>query len=197
MFSSRTEYRRTESAPSLDFCRLPPILEPRFLSDLDGTLRDEKLPLSTAGSCEPGQALTGAALSIRFRVWKGVAFRFSRPSGICRWPMIIPLAAKNETFTYSAPAIKSSTSSRAKSISTDVCSLRNAPPHSAPRGTFRRLQIAYKPDITAYSRRRRIPCWISSKVTAASLSASSFSRRSFQSAGSSSPASLPFLSRSR
>jgi DNA polymerase III subunit gamma/tau len=42
--------------------------------------RDEKLPLSAAGSCEPGQALTGAALSIRFRVRKGVASRSLRDS---------------------------------------------------------------------------------------------------------------------
>ena len=39
-----------------------------YLADL---LWERKAAPSAAGSCEPGQALTGAALSIRFRVWKG------------------------------------------------------------------------------------------------------------------------------
>lgn len=36
---------------------------------------DVKLSLVAAGSCEPGQALTGAALSIRLWVRQGVASR--------------------------------------------------------------------------------------------------------------------------
>lgn len=41
--------------------------QPAYLGRVSGgpvSRRDEKLPLVAAGSCEPGQALTGAALSI-------------------------------------------------------------------------------------------------------------------------------------
>ena len=136
----------------LDFCRLSPILGDSFLRGALASLRDEKLPLSAAGSCEPGQALTGAALSIRFRVRKGVAFRFSqlgvlsslrRPSfKPCRSIKIAARSPQIQSASYSRSSAKGSS----HPSPTDVLALTGA--------TAGCTQISVRPVVLANFRNR-------------------------------------------